>query len=441
MLLQAWTGFYEDNPMEALNWSMRAAKTDAANGDAWISQGLFCMLNGKRPMVPRIKKEKPKRRNNSDGGRPRPSRRKNGEGMSPFESSSASSKPYGEEGVLEFDMSLLRSEMLKKRFSRSEFQTVDGLKIEYVPEQDTLCILFWQLKEVTPDANDVPSSDFMMGYGGGSQKQLDYDIGAQREYMKLVSKACQENEKIKLLQINTNNTELTSELASDPDVKEGGPLVLAVEPDSGAGAFVGLKAEKPFALIVDIEGVVRYAGPAAGFMPAFILTDLTGIQIDLEEQEEIQEQVQQQVRQQKRQGSSKKGNEEIPFYLMMPGYQPPPQEKEEPVPGHDPNKPVVVPVENPVVDANVPPEPKSAPKTAPKADEHQDFPTQSLEDQIRAEKLLRRKPQASDEESQTGNRRCPRGFETVSQYRTRSKSQRLTSQGAGQVENAAQHHG
>ncbi|MHC4962485.1 MAG: hypothetical protein ACYTGA_10235, partial [Planctomycetota bacterium] len=45
MLLQAWTGFYEDNPMEALNWSMRAAKTDAANGDAWISQGLFCMLN------------------------------------------------------------------------------------------------------------------------------------------------------------------------------------------------------------------------------------------------------------------------------------------------------------------------------------------------------------------------------------------------------------
>jgi hypothetical protein len=367
MLLQAWTGFYEDNPMEALNWSMRAAKTDAANGDAWISQGLFCMLNG---------------------GRPRPSRRKNGEGMSPFESSSASSKPYGEEGVLEFDMSLLRSEMLKKRFSRSEFQTVDGLKIEYVPEQDTLCILFWQLKEVTPDANDVPSSDFMMGYGGGSQKQLDYDIGAQREYMKLVSKACQENEKIKLLQINTNKTELSSELASDSDVREGGPLVVAAEADSGAGAFVGLKAEKPFALIVDIEGVVRYAGPAAGFMPAFILTDLTGIQIDLEEQEEIQEQVQQQVRQQKRQGSSKKGNEEIPFYLMMPGYQPPPQEKEEPVPGHDPNKPVVVPVENPVVDANVPPEPKSAPKTAPKADEHQDFPTQSLEDQIRAEKLL-----------------------------------------------------
>ncbi|MFZ9010268.1 MAG: hypothetical protein ACO20W_00065 [Anaerohalosphaeraceae bacterium] len=389
MLLQAWTAFYEGNPVDAVNWSMRAAKTDATNGDAWISQGLFCMLNGKRPMMPRVKKPKAKRRNNSDGGRPRPSRRKNGEGMSPLESSSASTKPYGEQGVLEFDMSLLRSEMLKKRFDRSEYQSVDGSAIEYIPGEDTLCVLFWQLKEVTPDANDVPSSDgpssdFMMGYGGGSQKQLDYDIEGQREYMKLVSKACQENEQIKFLQINTNKTERTSELASDSDVKEGGPLVVAAESGSGAEEFAGLKADQPFALIVDKEGIVRYAGPAAGFMPAFILTDLTGIQIDLEEQEEIQQQVQQQAQHKKRQGSSKKGNGEIPYYLMMPGYQPPPLEKEEPVPGHDPNKPV----EAPVAEPNAPAEPKPAPKPAPKAQGHQDFPTQSLEDQIRAEKLL-----------------------------------------------------
>ncbi|MHC5183752.1 MAG: hypothetical protein ACYSPI_05705, partial [Planctomycetota bacterium] len=254
MLLQAWTAFYEGNPVDAVNWSMRAAKTDAANGDAWISQGLFCMLNGKRPMMPRVKKPKAKRRNNSDGGRPRPSRRKNGEGMSPLESSSASTKPYGEQGVLEFDMSLLRSEMLKKRFDRSEYQSVDGSAIEYIPG----------------DSSDGPSSDFMMGYGGGSQKQLDYDIEGQREYMKLVSKACQENEQIKFLQINTNKTERTSELARDSDVKKGGPLVVAAEPDSGAEEFAGLKADQPFALIVDKEGIVRYAGPAAGFMPAFI---------------------------------------------------------------------------------------------------------------------------------------------------------------------------
>ena len=173
MLLQAWTSFYEGNSEDAVNWSMRAAKTDAANGDAWISQGLFCMLNGKRPMMPRVKKPKAKRRNDSDGSRPRSSRRKNVEGMSPFESSSTSTKPYGEEGVLEFDMSLLRSEMLKKRFDRSEYHSVDGSAVEYIPGEDTLCVLFWQLKEVTPDANDVPSSnessnDFMMGYGGGA---------------------------------------------------------------------------------------------------------------------------------------------------------------------------------------------------------------------------------------------------------------------------------
>jgi hypothetical protein len=379
MLLQAWTGFYEDNPMEAVSMSMRAAKTDAANGDAWISQGLFCMLNGKRPMAPRVKKQKTNRE-----GRPSRSRRKDSEGYSPFESSGASTKPYGEEGVLEFDMSLLRSEMLKKRFDRSEYHSVDGSAIEYKPGEDTLCVLFWQLKEVTPDANDVPSSDepsndFMMGYGGGSSKQLDYDIEGQREYMKLVSEACQQNEQIKLLQINTNKTEIASELASGSDVKEGGPLVIAVEPNSGAGEFVGLKADKPFALIVDKEGIVRYAGPAAGFMPAFILTQLTDIQIDLQEKEQVP---------QPGQIAPSKANGTTPFDPMMMGYPPAMTPDKMPLPGHDPNKPVADPIEDPIAEPNAPSEPKPTPETAPKVDEHQDFPTQSLEDQIRAEKLL-----------------------------------------------------
>ena len=58
MLLQAWTGFYQDNPVEAVNWSRRACKTDEANQDAWISQVLFSVLNDKRPMKPR--KERPR---------------------------------------------------------------------------------------------------------------------------------------------------------------------------------------------------------------------------------------------------------------------------------------------------------------------------------------------------------------------------------------------
>ena len=63
---------------------------------------------------------------------------------------------------------------------------------------------------------------------------------------------------------------------------------------------------------------------------------------------------------------------------------PPVPEEEEPGPGHDPNKPV----EAPVAEPNAPAETKPAPKPVSKAEEHQDFPTQSLEDQIRAEKLL-----------------------------------------------------
>jgi hypothetical protein len=394
MLLQAWTGFYEDNPMEAVNWSMRAAKADPASGDAWVSQGLFCMLNGKRPMAPRIKKEKPKRRNDSgNGGRTRRPRRKNNEGMMPSEMNISSTEPYGQKGNLEFDMSALRSEMLKKRFARCEYQAVDGSIIEYVPGQDTLCILFWQTKEMTADANDVPDDDEpqsvmgvngMMPFGSASTSQMKFDVEGQRKYMKQMSEACKDNEQIKFLQINTNRLDTAEkvalELAGDSSIEDSGPLIFAAEPASGAEDYIGMKAVKPFVLIVDKEGFAKYAGPAADFMPAFILTELTGIQIDLQEKEQVP---------QPGQMDPRKANGTTPFSPMMMGYPPPVMTPDKtPAPSYDPNKPVAVPVEDPVVDANAPPEPKPAPKTAPKADEHQDFPTQSLEDQIRAEKLL-----------------------------------------------------
>ena len=119
MLLQAWTGFYQDNPVDAVNWSMRAAKTDATDGDAWISQALFCMLNGKRPAQPRIEKPKTQPRNDSRYGvGTRRSLQRMGEEATLSETNAASTQPYGQKGVLEFDMSLLRSEMLNKRFDR-----------------------------------------------------------------------------------------------------------------------------------------------------------------------------------------------------------------------------------------------------------------------------------------------------------------------------------
>jgi hypothetical protein len=393
MLLQAWTGFYEDNPMEAVSWSMRAAKTDATNGDAWISQGLFCMLNGKRPMAPRIKKEKPKRRNDSDyAGRTRSPRRKKNGGMMPSETNISSTEPYGQKGDLEFDMSALRSEMLKKRFARLEYQTVDGSKIEYEPGQDTLCILFWQMKEMTAAANDVSSDnepesigsvDGMMPFASASNSQMRFDVVSQRKYMKQMSEACKDNEQIKFLQINTNRLDTAEkvalELAGDSSIEDSGPLVFAAEQSSGAEDYIGMKADKPFMLIVDKEGLAKYAGPAADFMPAFILTQLTGIQIDLQEKEQVP---------QPGQVAPGKADGMTPFDSMMMGYPPVMTPDKTPAPGHDPNKPVADPIEDPVVDANAPPEPKSAPKTDPKVDEHQDFPTQSLEDQIRAEKLL-----------------------------------------------------
>ena len=297
MLLQAWTGFYQDDPVDSVNWSMKAAKTDASNGDVWISQAVFCMLNGKRPLQPRIQKPEPQRRNDTGyGSGTRRPRQRRGEEMSLSETSTTPTQPYGQKGVLEFDMSLLRSEMLKKRFDRREYQSVDGSKIDYEPGQDTLCILFWQADEKASGANESESAGEdlgMMDFGAAPQGQMKSDVENQRKYIKQLSQACKDKEQIIFLQINTDRfdtaTKAAQELANDPQIEGAGALVFAAEPSSGAQDCIGIKAAKPFMLIVAKEGTVKYAGPAADFMPAFILTQLTGVEIDLAKQNQTAE--------------------------------------------------------------------------------------------------------------------------------------------------------
>jgi len=293
MLLQAWTGFYQENIELALNWSVRASKTDAANGDAWISQALFSLLNGRPPLEPRIQKPRSQRRDNfgSDRRSRRPERRGRPEMTAP-EGVSAG-QPYGQKGVLQFEMLALRRDMLKERFQQCEFQTVDSSTIEYEFGQDTLCILFWQSDGVASDANDLPADnqpkeqerDFgTMGMGGSQQGPKEFTLEDQQKYMMQMAEACEDNTHIKFIQMNTDRYDVAKKAAGqlDPSM-EAIPLVIAAESGSGAGKYVGLKAKKPFMMIVDKQGLVKYAGPAVDFMPAFILTATTGVEIDLKE--------------------------------------------------------------------------------------------------------------------------------------------------------------
>ena len=306
MLLKAWTEFYQDAPDEAVNWAMRAVKTDANSGDGWISQGLFCLLNGKRPMTPRIQKPKPQRRTDSDPGRrTRQPRRRNGDQASP-ETYTATTQPYGQKGDLEFDMSALRIDMLKERFVRCQYQAVDGSVTEYIPGQDTLCLLLWKGTSEPVDANDmaggatrinstppaaqqmademVKEMDLLPGAGRGYvTNRHGSDLPAQRAYIQAMMDACKDRPDIKFMQVDTVRSPASSGNLADY-ISQSIPTVIAAMPASNAEQLVGIKADTPFAMVVDKEGKVCYAGPAANFMPAFILSTIAEVEIDLTKQ-------------------------------------------------------------------------------------------------------------------------------------------------------------
>ncbi|OQY06379.1 MAG: hypothetical protein B6I25_04025 [Planctomycetales bacterium 4572_13] len=365
MLLQAWTGFYQDNPVDAVRWSMRACKTNEASQDAWISQVLFCMLNDKRPMKPRQKK-------------PRSNLRRRPRRNADEAEFQTRSKPFSEKGVLEFDLMGLREKVFRQQFGRLEFLSVSGEEIKFKPDGDMLCILFWQDDTVSEDAEDTVDDsekkdkqaammlpDGMMPMNvelgtGLSSDSAKTDLDAQRKYFQRLIDAYKDKASVKFVQINTTHTGNTETFLNELSDYSDEPIltVVAAKPNSGAEQFAGWPAEKPFMMIVDKNGKVKYAGTAADFMPAFILTALTGVEIDLGKQK-------QPVAPKQRGGPMP--DEKMEFSPMfMPG-----------MPGMPPAK------------APKPPEPNVPDRRQRPAERSSDFPTQSLEDQLRAENLLR----------------------------------------------------
>lgn len=153
MLLQAWTAFFQDDSEMALNWSIRACRTDEASQDAWISQAVFGLLNGRPPALPRIEERRSQPQMDRTMGR------RSGRNVPP---NVAKPKPYSEKGILEFDLQGLNIRMFREQFEKMEFQTSSGKKIAYAPGTDTLCMLFWEdIPVVSADAGGHSSNPQM----------------------------------------------------------------------------------------------------------------------------------------------------------------------------------------------------------------------------------------------------------------------------------------
>jgi hypothetical protein len=283
MLLQAWTGFYQDSLPEALNWSMRACKQDEGSQDAWNSQAVFNMLFGKRPLEPKIERPKmePEMRRSMS---PRPRRNNT------VEPQKYDPEPYSTKGVLDFDLLSVRADLFRERFERMEFLTTSGTSVEYVPGRDIFCALFYQSEGAVEDGDpngpgangsEMPrTGTFMMqGYTGESGA---IGIDSQRQYFLNLMKACKNVKTIKFLQVDTIRPKDLSAISLSSYDNKGIATVIPANPGCNAKRLA-CDASKPFMMIVDTDGSVKYAGPAAGFAAAFILTKISGQAISLED--------------------------------------------------------------------------------------------------------------------------------------------------------------
>ncbi len=283
MLLQSWTSYYQDDPVSNLNWAVRACREDMNNGDAWISQTVFSLIYGRRPLEPQPPRPQ---RQQPDARRPqRPQPRGRGAEMGVETLAQSTGAPFGQAGVLDFDLNTLRRDFLRERFSRQEYRTLDGQKVTYTPGSDMLCAFFWQAEEdidpnlLTPGQRPPiePEPSYSTAAGGNARYSLD----VQQAYFEVFKDVLSSQKNVKFVEINTNSSVAAPKIVSEHDTVA--PLVVASDPQSGAAHFARLQALSPFMVIADKEGQVKYAGPATGFMPAFILTHLTGVQIDLGE--------------------------------------------------------------------------------------------------------------------------------------------------------------
>lgn len=371
MLLQSWTEFFDAKMRGAVNWSSRACRADLSYQDAWISQALFSLLNKKKPMERRAQ---PNRSKDQQRRRTESGRRRNRD----QEDQTAQIKtelPRLNPGVLEYDPETLRKDMYKLKFSRLSLKDIDGQQITFVPGQSALCVFFWQVEE----ASDTDQQAQIAGRENAVRKDnlrdafsvsLDpkYSIENQTDFFNWLYTACKDHEGITCVQINTNRLDtarkLFQELPGNTSQQTVAPLIFAADPDSGAESYQNLDTTSPFMIVADDQGDVIYAGIASHFMPAFIITELTGIEIDLE----------------KKQTKSNTNNNRLTDYVIPALPRPRMQQAKRSSRAADPNISVSEP--------NTPAKPGSSRIASRESQQKPGVAPMSAEDQVRAQHLL-----------------------------------------------------
>ncbi len=291
MLLQSWTAYYQDDPVNTMNWAVRACREDKNNGDAWISQTLFSLIHGRRPLEPSALQQQqrpPVER------RPR-QRPRRGQQTEPAETAhqDSSAPSFGQAGVLDFDLSQVRFDLLGSRVPVTDTLDGDPGQVADRLGGDIFCVL------IAPGTNGAepnePGQPQRQGLAEESHRSFDIPTNnhsphsdtdssrdAQQVYFQGLRSALHAHEDVVFFEIDPEALEMLGQLAHyDQDALPDG---LAENAGAAAAAALSqLQGLEPFMVIAESDGQVRYAGVAGGFMPAFILTHLTDVPIDLDE--------------------------------------------------------------------------------------------------------------------------------------------------------------
>jgi len=304
-MLQAWNDYFAGNKDRALKISLKAYKTNTANNDARLTHVALALINGEKPVVldsKKIKQPQKKPPQNQHMGQP---------GFGPMgmmgpggmqgPARSASKATSGE--ILRLDDDALNDKMLASTIEPLKLDCINSTSFSYDHQDSVLCAMFWQigLKDASSvaDPNDKKKKKNSktsarhqgfagpggpMGFGRNTRNrsgnQNDPLLAQMDAFGKLFANNIN-NPAIKFVAVNTDSSKnarsgVTKKLMENPwpwaQVAAG---EMANNEDLKLPeAFADFDINKSPLIIADSEGLVRYAGPAEGFLAPLILNDL-----------------------------------------------------------------------------------------------------------------------------------------------------------------------
>lgn len=264
-LLQAWIDYQKGDLSGAVMNSGRACRLGDGSTDAWVSHQYFSVLGNQRPFRPRP----PRRTNDFNNGR-------NGG----IDAGMTGQSLYGMGGTLDFDPDSLRHDVLGRTLTAFRTQDLSGRTFSYEPGKEVLCVLVWQLEtqpvQVQTTAAPVdPLTNLLQrdipGQGTDNAGMAGPNpVNQQADTLQALQARISDREKVRFLSLNINSDMNRQEVVKfSLENQRSWPQLLAVEND--ALRDLRVSAEEPFAVVVDKQGNVKFAGSPEGFMLPMLL--------------------------------------------------------------------------------------------------------------------------------------------------------------------------